>query len=154
MKDVGESLPLLVTTISTTKQVPASTQVTIHSIEYDLDEEDEEQVDEGLDVEEDDEEFITLSILPSFDDVPASMVEHSILDFIEAMEQMSQEQQIVMIPSGVDTVEASPLVSFIITTMALRLVSTTIETTSSSQVPNVVDTTILVPVSQDALTSS
>lgn len=55
MQDAGESLPPLVTTISTTTQAFASTKVTIHSIESDSDEEDEERDDEGLDVEDDDE---------------------------------------------------------------------------------------------------
>lgn len=95
-----------------------------------------------------------MSSLLSFDDVLASIIESSILEFTEEMTQIYQEQQIMTLPSGIITAEAPLLVSTVITTTTPPLVSTTVATTSSSQVLNVTDTTTLVLVSQTTTTTS
>lgn len=76
----------------TTSQVSTPTQVIIHSIEKDSHQEEEEYDDEGLNTEvprqEGDQQYVILSSLSSFDDVPTSNIESSILDFTKSMEQV------------------------------------------------------------------
>lgn len=55
------------------------------------------------------EEFVTLSIIPNFDGIPTSMIESSILDFNEAMEQITQEQHVVNLPTFAVMTETPPL---------------------------------------------
>lgn len=60
------------------------------------------------------EEFVTLSSIPSFDDIPTSMIESSILDLNEAMEQVTQKQHVVTLSTFVAIIETPPLVSTIV----------------------------------------
>lgn len=99
MPNMEESMPPLVSTSSSTPQVSApssqvstsSTHVTIHSIDFDSndDNHNDDELAYAVSQGEGETEFVSLSSLPSFDDVPASMIESSILDFNKAMAQIS-----------------------------------------------------------------
>lgn len=138
MHDVKEPTLPLVTTSSATPQVTAPTQITIHSIDFDSDEdnhdeEDDEELNIAVSQGEDDQEFVTLSSLPSFDDVPTSMIESSILDFTEVMSQMSQDQKSMSIPNITITTEIPPLVTTTLVTTTLAQISQVAKITSTSQ---------------------